>query len=342
MNKINRYLLSNFISSFASLFSVLFLIMSIVFFIQIAKITSFIEINSSELFKLYLFMLPRILIFTTPIAFFVALAVSLFRLSRENESIVIFTFGYPSKKIARFFLFLSTILSIILLFTSLIMMPYAENLKDNFVDYKKTQATLNLKSSELGQKFGEWLIFIQSDEKLDKNTIYNDLIMYTPKKTDEKEKIILAKKGEFKSEDSVFKMILSNGLIYTVDKNIHITSFKNMIIRSNPTGQIRDANSVINYWMSAKTNKKRAKDLSIYTLVSLFPLASVLFAISLGIVTYRYEKGFVYVGVFGVLFIYFASIMLLAKKPFIAIPVVFSLFFITSLFAFYQKISKKY
>ena len=70
MNKINRYLLSSFISSFASLFSVLFLIMSIVFFIQIAKITSFIEINSSELFKLYLFMLPRILIFTTPIAFF--------------------------------------------------------------------------------------------------------------------------------------------------------------------------------------------------------------------------------------------------------------------------------
>ena len=137
-------------------------------------------------------------------------------------------------------------------------------------------------------------------------------------------------------------MILSNGLIYTVDKNIHITSFKNMIIRSNPTGQIRDTNSIINYWMSAKTDKKRAKDLSIYTLVSLFPLASVLFAISLGIVTYRYEKGFVYVGVFGVLFSYFASIMLLAKKPFIAIPVVFSLFFITSLFAFYQKISKKY
>ena len=90
-------------------------------------------------------------------------------------------------------------------------------LKDNFVDYKKTQATLNLKSSELGQKFGEWLIFIQSDERLDKNTIYNDLIMYTPKKNDEKEKIILAKKGEFKSEDSVFKMILSKYLVNCYD-----------------------------------------------------------------------------------------------------------------------------
>lgn len=342
MNKINRYLFSNFISSFASLFSVLFLIMSIVFFIQIAKITSFIEINSSELFKLYLFMLPRILIFTTPIAFFVALAVSLFRLSRENESIVIFTFGYPSKKIARFFLFLSTILSIVLLFTSLIMMPYAENLKDNFVDYKKTQATLNLKSSELGQKFGEWLIFIQSDEKLDKNTIYNDLIMYAPKKGSEKEKIILAKKGEFKSEDAVFKMILSDGLIYTIDKNVHITSFENMIIRSLPTSQIRDANSAYEYWMQAKINKKRAKDLSIYTLVSLFPLASVLFAISLGIVTYRYEKGFVYIGVFGVLFLYFADIMLLAKKPVIAIPSIFLTFFIVSFFIFHQRIIKKY
>lgn len=92
MDRTARYLFSNFLSTFASLFATLFLIMSIVFFIQIARITSYIEITFLELFKLYMFMLPRVLLFTLPIAFFSSLALMFFRLSRENESIVLF---YP-------------------------------------------------------------------------------------------------------------------------------------------------------------------------------------------------------------------------------------------------------
>ena len=64
MDRTARYLFSNFLSTFASLFATLFLIMSIVFFIQIARITSYIEITFLELFKLYMFMLPRVLLFT--------------------------------------------------------------------------------------------------------------------------------------------------------------------------------------------------------------------------------------------------------------------------------------
>lgn len=106
MYRAEKYLFSNFLSTFASLFSTLFLIMSIIFFLQIARITSFVEINLYELTKLYLFMLPRILIFTIPISFFVALAMSLFRLSKENETIVLFTLGYSSEKnSAIFFIF---------------------------------------------------------------------------------------------------------------------------------------------------------------------------------------------------------------------------------------------
>ena len=50
MDRTARYLLSNFLGTFASLFATLFLIMSIVFFIQIARITSYIEITFLELF----------------------------------------------------------------------------------------------------------------------------------------------------------------------------------------------------------------------------------------------------------------------------------------------------
>lgn len=343
MNRVSRYLFSNFITTFASLFSTLFLIMSIVFFLQIARITSFIEINFDELFKLYLFMLPRILIFTTPIAFFVAVAMSLFRLSKENETIVIFTLGYPTKKIRRFFLFIASILSIFLLFISLYMMPRAEVLKDNFIEYKKTKATLNIKASEFGQKFSDWLVFIEKQHTENNNTVYDNLVLYYPQKDGKDERIILAKSAMLKNLNTRFEMQLLDGKSYTMMKDKwHVTEFKNMTIRTGIKNEIKYVKNVKEYWQYMKTSDKRRKDFSTYVLISLFPLATVLFAISFGVVTYRYEKGVIYAGIFGILFTYFALIMILAKKPIIAIPSVFFLFLITSYIYYGIKIARKY
>lgn len=343
MDRVQRYFFSNFIGTFASLFSTLFLIMSIIFFLRIASITSFIEINFIELLKLYLFMLPRILIFTIPIAFFVALTMALFRLSKENETIVIFTIGYETKKLTKFFIFVSVVISMIMLFVSLFMMPVAENLKDNFIDYKKTRATLNIKPNEFGQRFSDWLVFIEDESSENNRTIYKNLVMYYPSKKDEKERIILANSGEFVSENGGFAMKLYEGKAYTIDNSKwHITEFEDMIIRTATNNRIKESSKVLKYWQEMSKDKKRREEFSIYTLVSLFPLASVLFAISLGIVTYRYEKGFVYVGIFGVLFGYFALIMLLSKNPSLAIPITFLASFILSMISYRLKIAKRY
>ncbi|MDA3057062.1 LptF/LptG family permease [Campylobacter sp. VBCF_05 NA6] len=343
MDRVQKYLFSNFISSFASLFSTLFIIMSIVFFLQIARITSFIEINLIELIKLYLFMLPRILIFTVPIAFFVALSMALFRLSKENETIVLFTIGYVTRKIAVFFGVIAAIFSVLLLFISLVMMPIAENLKDNFIDYKKVNATLNIKASEFGQKFSEWMVFIEGEDEGENGKIYKNLVFYNHGKKGEDERIIIAKKGEFVSENQSFSALLRDGKIYTVDSDEwHITEFDELIIRTLSKSNIRTGSDVLGYWREMRKNDKRKKDFSIYVLVSLFPLASVLFALSFGIVTYRYEKGFIYAGIFGVLFSYFALIMILAKRPQIAISVTFLLTFILSWIYYNFKIKPRY
>lgn len=340
MNRVNRYLFSNFTSSFVSLFSVLFLIVSIVFFIRISHITAYIEINATELLKLYLFMLPRVLIFTGPIAFFVSLSISFFRLSKDNESTVIFTFGHSPVKISNFFLSVSSVFSIISLFIGLVLMPYAENLRDNFTEYKKTQATLNLQASEFGQRMDEWLIYIEDDDKSSGNTIYKNLILYNPTKEDER--VILAKEGEFKSEGGIYVMSLKDGLIYTLKDEIHITKFSQMDIKSKENSQISGVNSILDYWSEIKTSSKARQNLSIYTLVALFPFATTLFALSFGIVTYRYEKGFIYVGIFTVILAYFAAIMLLGNMPFVAIPVIFGTTFIISNIFYYYKILRKY
>ena len=342
MSRVNKYLLFNFLGTFASLFSTLFLIMSIVFFIQIARITSYIEISFGELFKLYSFMLPRVLLFVVPIAFFVSLAMTLFRLSKENESIVIFTLGGSPNKIARFFLAFSALLSAALLIVAIVMIPIAAQLNANFIDYKKTVAKLNLKPTQFGQKFSDWMVYVGSELEDSNGTTYKDIVMFNPFVKDS-QRLITAKNAKITNVNQSIELSLNEGKMYDIkDKIYHQSNFKSMKIRTAQSEEISDVGSIKEYWMEAASSDKRRKDLSTYVLVALFPLASTLFAISLGIVTYRYEKGMVYVGTFGVLFGYFTLIMLFSSKPALAIPLIFFVFLLAGVLLYRAKITRRY
>ena len=342
MSRVNKYLLFNFLSTFASLFSTLFLIMSIVFFIQIARITSYIEISFGELFKLYSFMLPRVLLFVVPIAFFVSLAMTLFRLSKEKESIVIFTLGGSPNKIARFFLAFSALLSSALLVVAIVMIPIAAQLNANFIDYKKTVAKLNLKPIQFGQKFSDWMVYMGSESEDKNGTTYKDIVMFNPFVKDS-QRLITAKNAKIINVGQSVELSLNEGKMYDIrDEIYHQSNFKSMKIRTAQSEEISDIGSIKEYWMDAASSDKRRKDLSTYILVALFPLASTLFAISLGIVTYRYEKGMVYVGTFGVLFGYFTLIMLFSSKPALAIPLIFFVFLLAGVLLYKAKITRRY
>ena len=342
MSRVNKYLLFNFLGTFASLFSTLFLIMSIVFFIQIARITSYIEISFGELFKLYSFMLPRVLLFVVPIAFFVSLAMTLFRLSKENESIVIFTLGGSPNKIARFFLAFSALLSAALLVVAIVMIPIAAQLNANFIDYKKTVAKLNLKPTQFGQKFSDWMVYVGSESEDKNGTMYKNVVMFNPY-VEETQRLIIAKNAKITNVAQNVELSLNEGKMYDIrDEIYHQSNFKSMKIRTAQSEEISDVGSIKEYWMDAASSDKRRKDLSTYVLVALFPLASTLFAISLGIVTYRYEKGMVYVGTFGVLFGYFTLIMLFSSKPALAIPLIFFVFLLAGVLLYKAKITRRY
>ena len=342
MSRVNKYLLFNFLGTFASLFSTLFLIMSIVFFIQIARITSYIEISFGELFKLYSFMLPRVLLFVVPIAFFVSLVMTLFRLSKENESIVIFTLGGSPNKIARFFLAFSALLSAALLVVAIVMIPIAAQLNVNFIDYKKTVAKLNLKPTQFGQKFSDWMVYVGSESEDKNGTTYKDIVMCNPCVKDS-ERLITAKNAKIINVGQSVELSLNDGKMYDIrDEIYHQSNFKSMKIRTAQSEEISDVGSIKEYWMDTASSDKRRKDLSTYVLVALFPLASTLFAISLGIVTYRYEKGMVYVGTFGVLFGYFTLIMLFSSKPALAIPLIFFVFLLAGVLLYKAKITRRY
>lgn len=341
MRLVYRYVLNQFLSTNLSIFSVLFTIVSMVFFIQIAKLTSSIEISFSDLFKLYAFMLPRILIFTLPIAFFIALTLSLFRLSKENETIVLFTLGFSPKDLAQFFIKIASLVSALMLIVSLVFIPIAFELQDNFINFKKTQVKFNYKTGELGQNFLDWMIFIQkqSDDK------YEGIVMYHPKKAlEDKEQLIVAKEGFLERLDESYSFKLLQGKMYNFEANntLFIGEFDHLVVNTQFDNNPLKTKKFYEYWNDINQDDKRAKEFVIYTCIALFPLVSTLFALSFGVVTYRYEKGFVYVGMFGVIVLYFGLLTLFYKPPFVACLSIFLSFFIASAFFFKRMILSRY
>ena len=107
MNKITKHILKNFIETFNPIFFSLFFMISIIYFIKIAKITSIIKVTFLELGELYIYMLPRLLLYTLPVVFFISIAISLSKMSKNNEINIIFSFGYSPKKLTKIFSILS-------------------------------------------------------------------------------------------------------------------------------------------------------------------------------------------------------------------------------------------
>ena len=335
-----RYMLNQFLSTNLSLFGVLFLIVSMVFFIQLARMTASIEISLFDFFKLYSFMIPRILIFTLPLSFFIALTLTLYRLSRENESIVYFTLGFSPTQMGRFFLRIAGLLSAFCLLISLVFIPVALVLQNNFIDYKKTQVKFNIKSGEFGQKFLDWLIFIEKEN----DGLYQNIIMYRPlKKLDEKELFIIAKEGILERNEQSLSFRLRQGSVYDFEQNQtwYAGHFDDIVINTLISDDI-ESRTLLEYYNGISTSPKRAQEFVIYTLIALFPLASTLFALSFGIVTYRYDKGLVYLSVFLVVGLYFGALSIFYQPPLLAISLIFCVTFGLSFWNFWRKILRRY
>jgi len=335
MGRVNNYLLKSFSSIFSSLFFILFFIASIVFFIKIAIITSIIKITFSELGLLYIYLLPHILIYTMPITFFIALCISLFNLSKENETIVLFTLGYVPNKIAKLFIIVALFMSSLLVVNILVLIPRAKQLNANFIDYKKAEAKFNIKATEFGQKFSKWLVYI---DKSNKKNSYSNIVMYQQENNTNKEKIIIATNANLKNKNAVLKLELNNGKAFEIsDKKIEQVDFLKLYLISRPKERVMGVTDIVSYWLEALKHKKREKDLAFFLLIALFPLASVLFALSIGIVTFRYDRVNVNLSITAVIILYMLPGVILVQ--YIGINAVLVMFLSTIIlsYAMYKK-----
>jgi len=272
MVRLSRYLNNNFSTMFFSLFVPLFAIASLIFFIKVVSITSIIKVDFYELIKLYIYVLPQILFYTIPITFFAAGVMTLSKLSYDYEMVVIFSLGIKPIKIAHILGKLSLLTSISLLTLSLVIIPQAKQMYKGFIAFKKAEAVFNIKPSEYGQKFGDWLLFIGS--QIGTNH-FKDVVLYNQKVMN-KENFITAKEALIISDNEGLKFILKDGKGYTYENGLlNQLEFEKMVLNDLSVLEAKKYRNVIEYWFESTSNKKRAFDFSIFIIVSLFPMISI-------------------------------------------------------------------
>ncbi|MGD9969007.1 MAG: LptF/LptG family permease [Sulfuricurvum sp.] len=335
MAKLHRYLISNLSLLFFSIFLPLFAIASIIFLIKLATYTYVIQLNIWEMGELYLFVLPELFFYTLPIAFIVSSALTLYRLSNDNELIVVFSLGVSPMKIARFLAKPAFILSALLFFDFFYVTPYIKIISGNFIDHKKSEAKFNLSASEFGHKFGDWMLFINKNDNI--KHLFEDVVLFN--KELKNEIVISAKSAELINIDGLLQLRLNDGESFSYDQN----GLKQMIFK---TAYINDMMSTkqqvyvntIDYWTNDEYKDRKRQRLVTNTLFSLFPLLSIFMVMAVGVVHARHQKRWIYLWLFVAIIVYYSlSVVFYNLAGFHAIWLL-ALFWIAVTYGFYRKL----
>lgn len=319
MHRLKKYIISNLSILFISIFLPLFSIASVIFLIKLATYTAIIQLSLWEMSKLYFFILPEILFYTLPVTFFIAAVLSLFKLSNDNEVVVIFSLGIQPKFILKTLFVPAILLSALLLFNFLVLFPHTTVLSSNFVSYKKSEAQFNLSASEFGHSFGDWLLYLG---KANPDGTFGDVFLFNKNK---KEEILIgANNAEVINDSGMLRLKLTNGEGYSYSKKTFSQiNFETMYINDNLKTDLTKYRTPIDYWLSDERKESKKHMLITDTLLSLFPVLTLFLVASIGIVHVRHQKARVYLYLFlGVLLYYGATLGLQKIFGYYTIPLV--------------------
>ena len=334
MNRLEKYIINNLSMLFLSIFSALFTIASVIFLIKLATYTAIIQLSVWEMAKLYIFTVPELLFYTLPITFFVSAALTIFRLSNDNELIVLFALGIHPKFILKTLFKPALLLSLLLIFTFFVLFPHTKTLSRNFVSYKKSEAKFNLAASEFGHKFGNWLLYLGSKNN---DETYSDIFLFN--KNAEEEVLIGAKQANIINDSGILRLKLTDGEGYSYSKEkFSQIDFDTMFINDTLTSSIVPYKTTISYWKEPAGRDKKIPMFITNSLLSLFPIFSLFLVLSISVVHARHQKSKIYLYLFlGILIYYGLTLSLHKTLLFYTIPAVSFVWLLTT-YLIYKKI----
>ena len=294
MVNVRGYISSNFTKSFLTIFLPFFIIISLVFLVRISALTSKIHINIEELILLYSYSIPEIIFYTLPLSFVAALANVLINLSQANELIALYALGLKSKKILKRLLLLGLLFSLLLAAISLLAMPLSKQFYKAFKQEKRNEATLNIVPGELGQKFGNYYMYIK--DKTDDT--FHDIVIYNrTNKADEQ--FFSSQTGQINHDENVTSLVLHQGYGYTyADTKLQQAEYETVEVFDNAPKKGFQFKSIISYWSDANSNKKLMHKMLFFIFISLIPLLSVYLVASFTMINPRYQANRSFVVIF--------------------------------------------
>jgi len=339
MPKFKKYILQNYSALFFQLFFILFSITSIIFLVKIAAQTSILKITFLDLTILYLLQLPNIIYFTVPISFFSAATISLVKLSLDSELIVFFALGISPMKIIKIYFKSALLVSTTLLVIILAVFPITDQLNDRFIALKTKEANLNVKSTEFGQKFGSWLLFVNKSE----DNVYKDVVLFS-KNTNNAESFTMANEATIYKKNNVFKMELREGKSDLIDHDtIHNIDFNVMILNNLYNHLDRKYMSIYHFWTNHYNQSWVDRTFVSGILISLFPIFSLFLVAAIGIINPRTTRNYTNIIILFSVILYFSISMSIVTLPLIYNMLLFPLTWLISTYLIYRfRTQKRY
>ncbi len=337
MQLFDRYLIRSFGQSFFPIFPALFLIISITFFIQIAVQTSHLKVSFFEIMQLYMCYVPELLMYTLPISFFAAAIIALSKLSFDLELIVFFALQGNIWRIIRPLAIIATIMMAILLIVGLWLKPKAKLVSKEIIYEKRDTSQLNLRPSEYGQKFGNWMLHV---EKKVGDRAYEQLVLFS--KQDTKDFFIRAEKGAILQTKGYFNLLLEDGETYTIDEDgIKQVRFEEMKVNEKSSLKQLSYYDIIGYWIERL--KENPRDFSSAILTGIFPFISLVLIVSIGVLNPRFQKNRSSVYIIVLASFYFGLTYGFGEKhPFLSLLIVPLIWAAISLYFYKRRIAGQY
>ena len=283
---VKSFFSKNFAASFITVFLPLFAIGSIILFISMASITSYIQVDFMQMIQIYGYSLPELLFYTLAVAFVVSVGVTLNKLSNDYELIVLFSAGITPFFVLRRLYMLAAITSAILLTLSLLLTPQTQQIYEAFKNDQVAHAKLNIKPSELGQSFGNFFVYVAGE---DEEGIFEDVVVFQI--DEESEQIFKSKEGEIfnKKGDTEFSMMQGTGHTYS-DTSIERIDFEKMTLFQSSIAKESDFISITKYWDDRFEDSDKMEDFRYGVYISLMPLFTILAIAAFSIIHPRYQK----------------------------------------------------
>ena len=337
MRLFDRYLIRNFGQSFFPIFPALFLIVSITFFIQISVQTSHLKVTFFEIMQLYMCYVPELIMYTLPISFFAAAIISLTKLSFDLELIVFFALQGNVWRIMRPLGMIAVLMMSILLIVGLWLKPKAKLVSKEIIYEKRDTSQLNLRPSEYGQKFGNWMLHVQ--KKID-DRAYENIVLFS--KQQNEDLFIRAEKGSILQTKGYFNLLLENGDTYSIDeKGIKQIRFEEMKVNEKSSMQQLRYSNIVGYWKERLQEKPR--DFTSAVLTGIFPVISLLLIVSVGVINPRFQKNRSSVYIITLASVYFGLTYGFGERyPYISLILVPLVWAGLTLFFYRRKIAGQY